>query len=316
MSPPDNKQRQPHQPVLYHEVLYALQPRSMGRYVDATVGAGGHAWGILEASGPDGCLLGFDLDPAALQIAQQRLSSFDKRVVLVQASYTCLSKQLKRLGWDAVEGIVADLGVSSMQFDTPERGFSIYTEGPLDMRFDPHQRQPVAELVNTLPEQQLADLIWRYGEEKMSRKIAHAIVQARPLATTKQLAEVIAKTAGGKRGHTHPATRTFQALRIAVNNEMEMLEEFLPQAVKALAPGARLAVISFHSLEDRIVKQFFRQESRNCICPPRQPLCTCQHKASILLLTNQAITPTATEIQVNPRARSARLRIAEKLEMA
>lgn len=306
----------PHHPVLYQEIIHALSPRSAGRYVDATVGAGGHAWGILTASAPGGLLLGLDLDPQALEIASQRLSAFESRVTLLQASYTTLQAQLARLGWATVDGIVIDLGVSSMQIDTPGRGFSFLMDGPLDMRFSPAQTTSAADLVNTLPEMELADLIFRYGEEKLSRRIAHAIVQARPLHTTTELANLILKASGGRHERIHPATRTFQALRIAVNQELQSVEDFLPQAVQALAPGGRLAVISFHSLEDRIVKQFFRRESRDCICPPKQPVCTCGHKASLIEITRHPMEASPEEAQTNPRSRSAKLRIIEKLPLA
>lgn len=306
----------PHRSVLYQEIIHALRPESSERYVDATVGAGGHAWGILNASAPDGRLLGLDLDPQALELARRRLAEFGERAVLVQASYTTLSEQLRRLGWEEVHGIVIDLGVSSMQLDTPDRGFSFQADGPLDMRFGPTQPLTAADVVNNWSERDLADLIWRYGEEQQSRRIARAIVEARPLHTTQELAQVITRAAGGRknpaRTRIHPATRTFQALRIAVNEELQALESVLPQAVEALKPGGRLAVISFHSLEDRIVKQFFRRESRDCICPPEQPVCTCQHKASVIEVNRRPIEATAEEIESNPRARSARLRVVEK----
>ncbi len=303
----------PHQPVLYHEIILALRPQSPGRYIDATVGAGGHAWGILSQSQPDGRLLGLDLDPQALALAHERLAEFGDRATLVQASYTTLSEQLHTIGWNLVQGIVIDLGVSSMQLDTPERGFSFKSEGPLDMRFDPTQPLQAENLVNEWSERDLADILWRYGEEQQSRRIARAIVQARPLHTTQALAEVVAKAAGGRKGRIHPATRTFQALRIAVNQELEAVAAFLPQAVAALAPGGRLAVISFHSLEDRIAKQFFRRESRDCICPPEQPICTCGHKASLVEVNRHPVEASEEENVNNPRARSARLRIIEKL---
>ncbi|HBX68070.1 MAG TPA: 16S rRNA (cytosine(1402)-N(4))-methyltransferase [Chloroflexi bacterium] len=302
-----------HTPVLYHETIKALQPQPGGLYVDGTVGAGGHAWGILEASSPDGKLLGLDLDPQALALAQERLAPFGDRVILKRASYVTLRGQLAALGWEAIHGMVLDLGVSSMQLDTPERGFSFRSDAPLDMRFNPEATTTAADLVNTLPEGDLADLIFRYGEERRSRQVARAIVAARPLYRTGALAEVIAKaTSSGKPG-IHPATRTFQALRIAVNGELEAIEQVLPQAIEALAPGGRLAVIAFHSLEDRIVKQFFRQESQDCLCPPRQPLCTCGHKASLTEITRKPLQPSETEARENPRARSSRLRVAEKI---
>lgn len=306
----------PHLSVLYHEIIAALRPQSPGRYVDATVGAGGHAWGILQASSPEGKLLGLDLDPQALAIASQRLAVFKGRFFLVHASYTSLRQQLQHLSWESVQGIVLDLGVSSMQLDRAERGFSFQMEGPLDMRFDPGQSLQAADLVNRLPEDQLADILWRYGEERHARRIARAICQARPLHTTRELAEVIRRAVSGPPGRIHPATRSFQALRIAVNQELQALESFLPQAIAALAAGGRLAVISFHSMEDRIVKQFFRRESRDCICPPEQPVCICNHRATLQEVNHKPIFPTAEEIQKNPRARSARLRIASKIELA
>ncbi|HEY5574717.1 MAG TPA: 16S rRNA (cytosine(1402)-N(4))-methyltransferase RsmH [Anaerolineales bacterium] len=303
----------PHQPVLYNEIIHALQPQSSNSYVDGTLGAGGHARGILEASFPDGRLLGMDVDPQALAVAQERLAEFGSRAVIIQASYTTLSEQLDELGWDKVDGILLDLGLSSMQVDTPERGFSFKADAPLDMRFDPRNPATAADLVNYLPEKELADLIYRYGEERRSRQIARAIVKARPIETTQELAQLVARAVRGGRQDIHPATKTFQALRIAVNQELESLETVLPQAVASLNPGGRLAVIAFHSLEDRIVKQFFRQESRDCICPPRQPVCTCNHQATIREITRRPIMPQDKEIQENPRARSARLRVAEKI---
>ena len=284
--------------------------------MDATVGAGGHAAGILQASSPEGELLGLDLDPQALELASQRLFAFRSRVILKQASYTSLQEQIAALGWSVVHGVLMDLGVSSMQIDTPERGFSFQTEGPLDMRFGPSLSNTAADLVNQMSESDLADLIWEYGEERHARRIARSIVQARPIRTTTQLADVILKAARGERGKIHPATRTFQALRIAVNEELKGLADTLPQAVQALAPGGRLAVISFHSLEDRIVKQFMRRESRDCICPPEQPVCICGHKASIKEITRRPIVASEEEIAANPRARSAKLRVAEKLNLA
>lgn len=320
MSEETSSYQKSHSPVLYHEIILALHPFSPGLYVDGTVGAGGHAWGILDACRPEGQLLGLDVDPQALELAIQRLSVFGERVTLIRASYASLSEQIQQLGWLGVQGIVLDLGASSMQFDSAERGFSFQNEGPLDMRFNPSQPTTAAELVNNLPEQKLADLLWLYGEEPCSRQIARAICQARPLQTTHQLADVVQRAALAvqrvvrkHRGHLHPATRTFQALRIAVNQELQSLEMVLPQSITALAPEGRLAVISFHSLEDRLVKQFFRRESRDCICPPEQPVCTCQHKASLVEVTRRPISPTEAEIQSNPRARSAHLRIAEKI---
>ncbi|MCL4560526.1 MAG: 16S rRNA (cytosine(1402)-N(4))-methyltransferase RsmH [Chloroflexi bacterium] len=303
----------PHQPVLYNETLHTLAPTTSGYYVDGTVGAGGHAWGILTASSPGGRLLGMDLDPQALALARQRLSVFGKRCTLVHASYTTLAEQISALGWPAVNGILLDLGVSSMQLETPQRGFSFQSDGPLDMRFDPTSLETAADLVNDLPEADLADLIWKYGEDPKSRQIAKAIIKARPITTTRQLAEIIEWTIGRPQKGIHPATRTFQALRISVNQELVSIISVLPTAIAALAPGGRLVIIAFHSLEDRIVKQYFHRESRDCICPPRQPICTCGHKASINEITRHPIRASEEELHLNPRARSARLRVAEKI---
>jgi len=282
--------------------------------VDGTVGAGGHSWGILQASSPDGQLLGMDVDPQALELAGKKLAEFSGRWHLVQASYVTLRERLEELKWEKVDGVLLDLGLSSMQLDTASRGFSFQVEAPLDMRFDPEGEVSAADLVNQLGEAELADLLYRFGEERRARQVARAIVAARPVTTTIQLARVVARTTrGGKRG-IHPATRTFQALRIAVNGELEALEQVLPLTPEVLLPGGRLAVISFHSLEDRIVKQFMRSESRNCICPPGQPDCTCDHRASLRVLTAKPIRPQEEEVEKNPRSRSARLRVAERIE--
>lgn len=309
-----NPDQSPHLPVLYNPIIQGLQPHSTGQYVDATVGAGGHALGILQESSPNGQLLGLDLDPQALQLARQRLAPYQGRCHLIQASYVTLPQQLAGLGWTEVDGIIADLGVSSMQLDTASRGFSFLADGPLDMRFSPEQSLTAADLVNTLPEQELAEILWRYGEERNARAIARMICATRPYATTRQLAEGIKARFPAHGQAIHPATRTFQGLRIAVNRELNSIEEFLPLAIKALKPGGRLGVISFHSLEDRIVKQFFRLESKDCICPPEQPVCTCGHKASIRELSRKPVLPDEEEISRNPRARSAKLRFVERLK--
>ena len=290
-----------------------LQPRSGGRYVDGTLGAGGHAFGILESSSPEGRLLGLDVDPQALTLAVQKLSPFGERVKLLQASYETLKDQLSTMSWQRVDGILLDLGVSSMQLETPERGFSFLVDAPLDMRFNPYAPFSAKDLINSYSEQDLAEIIYRYGEEKHARQIARKIVQNRPINTTLELANLIVGIAGGQRSKLHPATRTFQAIRIAVNNELQALQNTLPQAIEVLESGGRLAVISFHSLEDRIVKQYFRQESRDCICPPRTPICTCGHHATIKEITRQPIRPQSSEIMKNPRSRSARLRVVQKI---
>ena len=303
-----------HQPVLLEEVIQALRPHSEGVYVDGTIGAGGHAAALLSASAPHGRLFGFDQDKNALDIAKQRLAEFGDRVHLLHSNFDQLQRLASQYHFPPLDGILLDLGVSSMQFDRPERGFSFQVDGPLDMRMDETGGQTAADLVNHLPERELADLIYRYGEERRSRRIARAIVKARPIRRTTELAQVVARAMAGKGGHQikiHPATRTFQALRIAINDELGALERTLPQAINLLKPGGRLAVISFHSLEDRIVKHYFKQESQDCICPPEQPVCTCRHKATIDIITKRPIMPSSAEVSVNPRARSAKLRVVE-----
>jgi len=302
-----------HIPVLFHEVLDTLNLIPGGLYVDGTVGAGGHAQGILKAISPDGKLLGLDRDPAALEIAESRLAEFGNRVVLIHSSYSGLKSHLNNLSWKAVDGILLDLGLSSMQLDNPERGFSFRKAGPLDMRFDPSQPFSAADLVNESSKDDLADLIFRYGEERYSRKIAEAIIANRPLEDTQELADIIESAIRNTPSRIHPATRTFQALRIAVNQELKALEAFLPTALESLNPGGRLAVIAFHSLEDRIVKQFFRKESKDCICPLEIPQCVCGHKKQLKEINRRPIRPEDKEISENPRSRSAKLRVAEKI---
>lgn len=303
----------PHSPVLYQLSIDILQPRSPGRYVDGTLGAGGHAAGILKASQPEGRLLGLDVDDQALEIARRVLSPYGGRSLIRKGSYADLHIHLNKLGWACVNGIILDLGLSSMQLDSAQRGFSFLQEAPLDMRFDQDGAIRADEIINTWDEKRLAQIFWEYGEDPKSRQIADAIIRHRPLKTTTQLADLIVKVYGGRRGKVHPATRSFQALRIAVNHELETLKRGLEQAVSALCAQGRLAVICFHSLEDRMVKQFFQRESRDCICPPDQPVCTCGHRASITILTRKPRSPSVEEIEKNPRSRSAKLRAIEKI---
>lgn len=282
-----------HLPVLLQEVLEGLEVKRGGSYIDTTVGTGGHAIAILERIGATGQLLGIDFDPQMLKVAKENLANYKGRVTLTVGNFREVAEISRKHGFHNVDGILFDLGLSSLQLEWAERGFSFQQEGPLDMRFSPEQEMTAAKLINHLPEKELADLIFRYGEEPRSRAIARAIVHHRPLKTTKELAGVVARAAR-RRGRIHPATRTFQALRIAVNDELAALEEALPQAVDLLHPGGRLAVISFHSLEDRIVKNFFRSEER------------------LQMITPKPLRPDRDEIQANPRARSARLRIAQR----
>lgn len=305
-----------HVSVLYNEIIAGLQPRPGGRYIDGTLGAGGHAFGILQESAPSGELLGLDLDPSAIGAAATRLQQFGSRVHLVQASYLSLADEARKLGWNSANGIVLDLGLSSMQLEDAERGFAFKHDGPLDMRFNPSQALMASDLVNGASPDELADILYKFGEEREARKIVRAIVAARPIHSTGRLAQVVAAAVKRGRIEIHPATRTFQALRIAVNGELDAVSAVLPLALEMLAPGGRLAVISFHSLEDRIVKTFFHHEARDCICPPEQPVCTCGHRASLKEITRKPLTPTPEEIAQNPRSRSAKLRIVEKLDLA
>jgi 16S rRNA (cytosine1402-N4)-methyltransferase len=305
-----------HIPVLFDEVIALLQPHAGGNYIDGTVGAGGHSAGILEASAPDGRLLGFDRDADALAFAAQRLDAYAPRVTLVHDSYAQMGRAAPAEGFDEVDGILLDLGLSSRQLDDAERGFSFLREGPLDMRFDRSQGRTAADLINNMDAEALADIFWRYGEERLSRKYARAIVEARPLATTAELADLIEREAPGyvRRKRIHPATQVFQALRIAVNEELAELEKGLPAAIDLVKPGGRVAVISFHSLEDRFVKNLFRDLSKDCICPPRQPICTCDAQAVVRVITRKVVMAAEEEVERNPRSRSARLRVAERLE--
>lgn len=304
-----------HVPVLWREALDLLNPKPGGAYVDCTLGGGGHSAGILDPSAPGGRLLGLDADPGALVEAERRLAPYAPRYTLAHANFGDLEKTARWNGFDEVDGVLFDLGVSSFELDRPERGFSFRAEAPLDMRLDPTRGETAADLVNSLSVDELAKLLYEYGEEPRARSIARAIGVARarsPILTTTALAAIVERAAGGG-GRIHPATRTFQALRIAVNRELDALAAALPQALELLVPGGRLVVISFHSLEDRIVKRFFAERARGCICPPELPVCVCDHKPSVELLTRKAVTPSEEEIARNPRSRSAKLRGARKL---
>ncbi|MCJ7737857.1 MAG: 16S rRNA (cytosine(1402)-N(4))-methyltransferase RsmH [Anaerolineae bacterium] len=302
-----------HVPVLFQEVLTALQVTAGGQYIDATLGGGGHSAGILAASSPDGRLLGLDRDPVAIERVRDRLVGYEHRLTLAASSFGRISELARSSGFEAIDGIIFDLGLSSDQLLDANRGFAFRLDGPLDMRFNPGNGDPTAEdLVNGLLVEELVDILFRFGEEKHARRIAQAIVAARPIRTTAELASVVEGVVH-RRGRIHPATRTFQALRIAVNNELMIIEDALPQAVGLLKPGGRLAVISFHSLEDRCVTRFFQRESRDCICPPEVPACVCDHHASLRRISRKPISPSADEVSRNPRSRSAHLRVVERI---
>ncbi len=304
---------QHHTPVLLEETIEALQVQPGGRYIDCTVGQGGHAAAILERSSPGGQLLGLDADPQAIKAAQFTLREYGKSVLLINENFSCLEEICSKYNFRPVHGILFDLGMSSLQITDESRGFSFQKDAPLDMRFSPNQELTAAQIINDFPENDLATLIWSYGEERRSRQIARCIVENRPLKTTLELAEIVAKVVNGRRGKIHPATRTFQALRIAVNREIENLGLALEQAVNLLGFGGRLAVISFHSLEDRTVKELLGREAKGCICPPETPVCTCGHTPRLRLISRGVIKPTAEEIESNPKSRSAKMRVAEHI---
>lgn len=316
-----------HVPVMLGEVLKYLQPEPGNSYVDGTLGGGGHTEAILERTVPGGRVLGIDSDLQALARVRERLAEpvSNGRLVLVHGNFAELARLVHEAGFVYLQGVLLDLGFSSDQMNDPQRGLSFSVDGPLDMRLDQSQDLSAADLVNSASEQELADIIWRYGEETRSRQIARRIVRERArgaITRTEQLAQLAAAGVPYKRGAIHPATKTFQALRIAVNHELEKLEAVLPQILEVLGSrkndledgngkGGRMVIITFHSLEDRLVKGFMRREASDCICPPGTPVCICGHKARLRLLTRKPVTPTAQEVNANPRARSAKLRAAE-----
>ena len=302
-----------HVPVLGPEAVAALGVRQSGFYVDCTVGGGGHAALVLGATAPPPRLLGIDLDGEALAAARNALGSFGPAVTLARSNYAEVGDVAARSGFGRVDGVLMDLGLSSLQLESAQRGFSFRREARLDMRFDQDEGRSAWEVVNRTPERELAAMIRSLGEEPRARRIAAAIVEARPIETTTRLAEVVAGTRRARSGRVHPATRTFQALRMTVNGELESLEAGLEAATGLLATGGRLVVISYHSLEDRAVKGFIARESKDCLCPPQLPECRCGHRARLKRIGRKALKPGSSEIEANPRSRSARLRVAEKL---
>lgn len=303
-----------HLPVLLREAVDALQPHPGGRYADGTFGGSGHTRLLLDRSAPGGRVIAFDLDADAIE--RGRALGMGERLILVHGSFATIERAAADNGMLPLDGVLLDLGFSSFQIDDPQRGFSLRLDGPLDMRFDRSTGSTAADLVNQLDERSLSDLIWRYGEERNARRIAAAIVQTRqraPIETTGALATIVEQVAGGQRGRIHPATRTFQALRIATNDELATLEAALAASVRSLGPGGRLAVISFHSLEDRIVKQFIAGEAASCVCPPEQPICTCLQIPTLRPI-GRPVKPSETEIEQNPRSRSAIMRVAQRLQ--
>ncbi len=307
-----------HIPVLLREVLDFLNPKEDGVYIDATLGLGGHTMGILEACSGRCKVIGMDMDCDAIEIASNRLKHFRKNITYVNKNFIYIDSVVSELGTDKIDGIIADIGISSYQLESSGRGFSFLRNEPLDMRMDPGAQFTAFDLVNELSYEELANLIYKLGEEKFSRKIAKTIIRHRkekPIRTSAELAAIVSN-AIPKKFHPkriHPATKTFQALRIAVNNELENLEVFINKAVKILKPGGRLVIISFHSLEDRIVKRTFKKLGAGCTCPPDLPECICGNKSILKILTKQPITPTKHELEQNPRARSSKMRVGEKI---
>ncbi len=307
-----------HLTVLKREAVEMLNVRKNGIYVDATLGLGGHAEAVLE-SNETARVVGIDQDASALELAAKRLERFGERVTLVNSSFTAIRPILHDLRIAGVDGIIADLGVSSLQLDSEHRGFSFRFDAPLDMRMNADADTPTAaELLENLNEVEIADIIYRYGEERFSRRIARRIVERReggkPVRTTKELAELVERSVRRKpKDKIHPATRTFQALRIAVNRELEILEQFLTDGVDSLKTDGRSVVITFHSLEDRIVKQTFQRLSGKCSCPPRMPVCVCGAVKKIEIVTRKPLTPAEDEIEKNPRSRSAKLRVVRRI---
>lgn len=301
-----------HMPAMVTEAVTWLSVGAGRVYLDGTVGEGGHSQAILEASGPDGVVLGIDRDPRSVDAARRRLTGYGDRARIVHGNYADMSNLARQAGIDRVDGILLDLGISSRHVDASGYGFSFQRDEPLDMRYDT-VGSTAADLLNHADERELADIIYLYGEERRSRAVARAIVGARPIATTGRLASVVARALGGRRGSRHPATRTFQALRIAVNDELMHLQAGLDAVPGMLKSGGRLVVISYHSLEDRMVKVWMDREAAHCICPPELPVCACEHEPSIRFVRRRVVRPSATETDNNPRSRSARLRAVERI---
>ena len=302
-----------HIPVLLQETIQALAVAPGGRYIDATLGGGGHATTILEQSSPGGQLLGIDADPDAIKLTRDRLATYNESSLLVNENFVHLEAICLKYDFFPVHGILFDLGLSSIQLEGRGRGFSFQYDAPLDMRFNPGQKLTAADIINGYPETDLSRLLRDYGQEPLAGRISRRIVSRRPLKSTLELAKLVETAVGGRRSRIHPATRTFQALRIATNNELQNLEKALRQAVSLLGCGGRLVIISYHSLEDRIVKRFMQAESRDCLCPPGTPQCICGHTSNLRLINRKIITPSSGEIKTNPRSRSARMRVAERI---
>ena len=302
-----------HTPVMIPEIIQALKAQPGGRYIDGTLGEGGHSKSILNAIEPGGQVLGLDADAEAITVATARLMEHGDAFLAINTNFRDIRATALKYEFVPVHGVLFDLGVSSLQLDRESRGFSFRRSDPLDMRFSYEQQLTAADIVNEYAESELADLIFHLGEDRAARRIARAIVNNRPVNTSVELAELIEKVSPRRGKRMHPATRTFQAIRIAVNDELSALETALEQAVSLLGQGGRLAVISYHSLEDRIVKNFIRKQASDCTCPPGTPICKCDHLATLKMVSRRPLTPTESEIETNRRARSAKLRVAERI---
>lgn len=305
-----------HAPVMVREVTELLRPEAHKKYLDGTVGGGGHAEELLTRSNPDSLVLALDWDAEAISAARQRLGRFGNRVIARRANFTEAKAIMNEIGWKGADGVLLDLGLSSRHIESPERGFSFRAEAKLDMRMDQRQSVDAYQVVNTFPVLELARVLREYGEEPAARRIALAVVserKKRPIRTSAELARIIVGVVGKRRDRLHPATKTFQALRIAVNQELENLKDFLEEGHQLLLPGGRMVIVSFHSLEDRLVKNAFRKWNKSCLCPPKTPFCACGWSRKARLLTSRPLFPSREEVRMNPRARSAKLRAVERL---
>ncbi len=307
-----------HIPVLLNEVIEYLNPQVNQNFVDCTLGGGGHSQEILKKTAPKGKLLAFDLDPQAIVAAKENLKDFAGRIIFINDNYKKLKTKIYEFKFDKINGIICDLGYSSFQVDEHARGFSFHSKESLDLRYSPDAELTGEEVVNNYSEERLTTILSEYGEEPLSKTIAREIIAKRKKQKVsalglKQIIEGVYAHRWRTPSRIHPATRTWQALRIEVNDELGNIEEFLPQGIEVLEPGARLGIISFHSIEDRVIKNYFRKEAKDCICPPQIPKCVCEHRASIKIINKKPITATKKELEENPRSRTAKLRVVEKL---
>jgi 16S rRNA (cytosine1402-N4)-methyltransferase len=302
-----------HIPVMVPEILKYLEVSSGGRYIDCTLGEGGHTKSLLEASNPGGEVLGIDADHEAIEVSKNRLEEYGERFIYDNSNFKNIKKIAMKSKFVPCHGILFDLGVSSLQLDKESRGFSFRRKAPLDMRFSINQTLTAQDVLNTFSESEISDILYQYGEERQSRKIAKLIIENRPLSNADELSDLIKKNIRQTNYKINPSTKTFQALRIYINEELNSLSQALEQSLEILGVGGRMAVISYHSLEDRIVKNFFKKESKYCICPPNIPKCDCEHFPKLKIVTKKPVSPSQSEIDANKRSRSAKLRVVERI---